>query len=74
MRAILLLPLIICFNSCTLSGNVYVSPEGNDDYPGTKRKPFRTIAHAVAKMEPGDTCFLMEGQYHESIDLSHIKG
>ncbi|MCX7995303.1 MAG: right-handed parallel beta-helix repeat-containing protein, partial [candidate division WOR-3 bacterium] len=37
------------------TGQYYVAPDGNDNNPGTIDKPFRTIAHAVTHLQPGDT-------------------
>jgi len=37
------------------TGQYYVSPDGDDNNPGTIDKPFRTIAYGASKLKPGDT-------------------
>ncbi len=45
----------------------YVSPDGDDADPGTKEKPWRTIQKAADAIMPGDTCFIHEGVYRETV-------
>ena len=45
----------------------YVSTQGNDQNSGSKEDPLRTIQRATELMEPGDTCYVREGVYHESV-------
>ncbi|MBT8241725.1 MAG: DUF1565 domain-containing protein, partial [Acidimicrobiia bacterium] len=41
----------------------YVSPGGDNSNPGTSPdRPFRTVAHAVKQLNPGDTLYVMEGE------------
>jgi hypothetical protein len=47
------------------SGELYVAPDGDDGNPGTKAKPFATLARLAATAKPGDTCYLREGVYRE---------
>ena len=35
-------------------GTYYVSPDGNDSNAGTREEPFRTLAAAVSRLQPGD--------------------
>ena len=42
-------------------------PLGNDSNPGTLSRPFATIAHAELQTQAGDTVFLHEGVYRESV-------
>ncbi len=37
------------------TGQYYVSPDGNDNNPGTFDQPFKTIAQAATHLQPGDT-------------------
>ena len=60
--------------SCSQGGNYYVSTEGSDDNPGTPGRPFKTVQHVASLMQAGDTCFLMEGSYHESVLIRDLKG
>lgn len=52
-----------------LSSEYYVSPGGDDGNPGTRERPFRTVQHAAEVMTAGDTCFLREGVYRETVTL-----
>ncbi|HND53125.1 MAG TPA: hypothetical protein PLV92_12030, partial [Pirellulaceae bacterium] len=40
---------------------------GDDAGAGTETQPWKTLAHAMRKLEPGDTLYLREGVYHERI-------
>lgn len=46
-----------------LPSTFYVSPDGVDDDPGTRAQPWKTFAHATARLEPGHTLVLLEGDY-----------
>ena len=52
----------------------YVATNGGDTNAGTLALPFATIQHAVDVMEPGDTCYIRGGSYHEEVDLSGVAG
>lgn len=47
--------------------DIYVGPSGSDGSAGTSTAPLRTIAAAVQAANPGDTVWLMAGQYRESL-------
>jgi len=49
----------------------YVSLSGSDTNPGTLAQPFRTIQRAADVMTPGDTCFVREGVYRETVRPGH---
>lgn len=44
----------------------YVATNGNDSNAGTQAAPFKTIAHAVKKMNAGDTTYVRGGVYNEA--------
>ena len=45
----------------------YVSPNGDNSNPGTSPdRPFRTVAYAVKQLNPGDTLYVMEGEFFEN--------
>ena len=49
------------------TGQFYVSPSGSDANSGTSAaSPWRTFAHAIAKLAPGDTLNLENGTYNSS--------
>jgi hypothetical protein len=45
--------------------SLYVSPDGNDDDPGTAERPLGTLAAAFADLTPGTTLYLRGGTYYE---------
>ena len=47
----------------------YVSPKGNDNAKGSKKKPFRTFKRACKSLKPGDTLYVRGGIYTENIRL-----
>jgi hypothetical protein len=49
----------------------YVSPSGDNNNPGTRAKPFRHIQHCADIAQPGDTCFIREGVYRETVRPKH---
>ena len=49
----------------------YVSPEGSDNNNGTLNHPFKTIQKAASLMIAGDTCYIMQGKYYETVNPSH---
>jgi len=49
------------------SATYYVSVKGADSNPGTLEAPFATIQKAADVMKPGDTCFVREGVYRETV-------
>jgi hypothetical protein len=62
--------LAVTFASLTIdasANNVYVSPSGSDQNLGTSTAPLATIAAASKRVGPGDTVYLMPGQYSEAI-------
>ncbi|MCM8785928.1 MAG: DUF1565 domain-containing protein [Candidatus Omnitrophica bacterium] len=47
----------------------YVSVNGDDRNPGTKESPFRTIQKAADIVNPGDTVFVLPGEYQERVNI-----
>lgn len=45
----------------------YVATDGDDNSKGTLRRPFRTIARALAAADAGDTVFVRGGTYREQV-------
>ena len=45
----------------------HVERQGNDDNPGTRMQPFRTIGRAAEVMAPGDVCLVHRGVYRETV-------
>ncbi len=50
----------------------FVSPQGDDTAYGTSVElAWRTLTHAAQKTEPGDTVYVMSGEYAESLAPAH---
>jgi hypothetical protein len=45
---------------------------GNDSNPGTKEAPWKTLAHAVGQLQPGDTLYLRGGLYFERVTTTLV--
>ena len=45
------------------------TPGASDTNAGTEEKPFKTIPHAADVVRPGDTVFVMAGQYDERVKV-----
>ncbi|MGD8238808.1 MAG: right-handed parallel beta-helix repeat-containing protein [Armatimonadota bacterium] len=46
-----------------------MSPAGWDQNAGSREAPFKTIGHALAIVEPGDTVIVGDGKYEEALAL-----
>ncbi len=49
------------------AADYYVSPQGNDNAPGSEVKPWKSIQHAADTLIAGDTVFIREGSYNERV-------
>jgi len=45
----------------------YVATTGSNSNPGTEKRPWQTVAYAVATMVAGDTTYVRSGIYYEAI-------
>ena len=61
----------LIFLPFVMQAQYYVSPEGSDQNPGTQAEPFQTIQKAAGIMIAGDTCFIREGIYRETVIPYH---
>lgn len=52
-----------CASSAAAAASYYVSPAGSDAAAGTLAAPWRSVAHAQSKAEPGDTVYFRGGRY-----------
>lgn len=55
------------------SPQYYVAQSGSDSAPGTLAAPFKTLAYALSKLNPGDTLNIRAGTWSEHIDSREIK-
>ncbi len=47
----------------------YVAASGSDENPGTQDSPWKTFAHTVSVVLPGDVVYIRGGTYHERLVL-----
>ncbi|MCC6393045.1 MAG: right-handed parallel beta-helix repeat-containing protein [Bryobacterales bacterium] len=59
--------LVCCVLLPAMGAEYYVAPGGNDGNPGTLERPFRRIQKAADVMGPGDTCWVRQGVYRETV-------
>ena len=63
-----LLPTLLSLFAVTLAAETfYLSPAGNDQAPGTRAAPWKTLAKLNAALKPGDTGILLAGEYTGSL-------
>ncbi|TLX71780.1 hypothetical protein E9993_19560 [Labilibacter sediminis] len=53
---------------------LYVATNGSDTNSGSLAAPFASIQKAVSVMSAGDTCFIREGNYHETVSINGLSG
>lgn len=58
---------IPAFGLTIQAAEFYASLRGKDTNPGTLQNPFRTIQKAADMMHAGDTCYVREGTYRETV-------
>ena len=61
--------LVLCAAALCGAKEYFVSNSGNDRWPGTKDKPFKTIGKAVSLVKPGDIVTVRGGTYREFVDI-----
>ena len=54
---------LLCIPTLAQAITYYVAETGDDDYPGTKALPWRSVDKAAETMEAGDTVYVMQGNY-----------
>lgn len=67
MKTILAITACIQFTLVALGVEYHVSPQGNDNYIGTREKPLKTISVAAQKAQAGDIVTVHKGIYRERI-------
>jgi hypothetical protein len=55
------------------SETYYVSPDGNDNYSGSRDNPFASIQEGHDRVQPGDTLYLRGGTYYPSARTNFTK-
>jgi parallel beta-helix repeat protein len=67
MRIAVLLALV---SSAANASEWWVAPSGSDTAAGTQAAPFRTIQHGADTANAGDTVWIADGTYRESVTVS----
>src|SRR5687767_599875 len=65
-------PLPTALNEPVGSGSkLFVDPaRGNDSAGGTEKAPWKSLAFATRRLQPGDTLYLRGGTYYEKVSLT----
>ncbi|HUT10106.1 MAG TPA: carbohydrate binding domain-containing protein [Thermoguttaceae bacterium] len=58
---------VACSAPSLRAAEFFVRPDGSDSNPGSIEAPFATLAKAANSAGPGDTCYLREGVYRETL-------
>ena len=66
MKIFLLLILFLGILNGDIYSQLYVSPTGNDNNPGTFQLPFRTLTKAVSLAGPDSLIYMRGGVYNDS--------
>ncbi len=59
--------LLLVWTSVAGARDYYLAPDGNDEGPGNRENPWRSIARANAALGPGDRAVFLPGVYAGSI-------
>lgn len=75
LRAALTISLfVLTLTSAAYGATFYTATTGNDNDPGTKDQPFRSIHRGVRDLKPGDKLTVRAGVYAESLDADIPSG
>ncbi len=59
--------LLLCLPSLLVAEVRVVAPQGSDAAAGSREHPWKTLAHAVPLLKPGDTLIVKPGEYRERL-------
>ncbi|GBD98091.1 hypothetical protein BMS3Abin07_00099 [bacterium BMS3Abin07] len=63
--------LFLLFTSgVAVAATYYVATNGNDGKAGTSSYPWATFAHAMSVLQPGDTLYIKDGTYYQSLAVT----
>ncbi len=65
-----LIVFVLLLPNFVFAGEYYVSINGNDSNTGIVSSPFRSIKKGMSAIKKGDTLYIKEGRYHETIDYN----
>ncbi len=70
-------PVVLCLLAALLlaapcvGADYYLSPDGDDEAPGTREQPWLTVDKANATLQAGDTAIFLAGEYPGVIQPEH---
>jgi parallel beta-helix repeat protein len=59
---------LFLFSNWSFAANFYVATDGDDNAVGSMDSPFLTVGRGVTALSPGDTLYVREGTYAESLN------
>ena len=71
MKSCLTLVICLAIISNVFPKAYHVNGKSTSIGKGSPENPFKTISQAAAIMKPGDTCYIHEGTYRESLQPKH---
>ena len=69
---IIFLCIFLGFVAQAFSKNLFVGIGGADTNPGTLELPFETLQYGASHLTPGDTLFILEGNYRQSLKKNYL--
>lgn len=73
MKFFLLYPLFFIISLNSFASTYYVAPSasgGDNNNPGSISSPWETITYALTQLSAGDTLYLREGTYRETVTIT----
>ena len=67
MKSFFLAAILIGLAWPVSASEYFVDKGGDDDNPGSRMQPFKSIQKAASLMQPGDVCLVSKGLYRETV-------
>lgn len=63
---------LFLYSESAFSASYFVAPSGGSNTSSglSQEKPWSTFKHALSKLKAGDTLYLLDGVYHETLDVN----
>ena len=74
MNRIAFLCVLTALTGPALADEYFVSPQGANTNPGTYKKPWRTLYHALGKLKSLDDLYVRGGWYEENLNVYCFRG
>ena len=69
-----LLGLFAVLDTSAIAAEYSIVPNGDDRGPGTREQPLQSFSRAAELLKPGDTLYLLPGNYREPIHWKSFRG